>query len=303
MSLQRWLFSAHMEESLKAQKEGLGFSDKDLDDVRRLITDTSTYLLVVTVVASLLHLIFEMLAFQSDIAFWRSTKSLVGLSLRQLVSDLVSQFVVFLFLLDSDTSPLVTIPACFGLLVQAWKVQKAMGLRIKWMWRVLPMGFYFETWQEVKRKEGTDEKKENEEESSDALSRVSLEADRIATNFIYQLLSPVALCFILRSLLFDKHAGWYSFAISSLTGCVYSFGFVFMLPQLWINHKLKSVSHLPWRMLAYKFVNTFIDDLFSFIIKMPTMHRLSVFRDDIVFIVYLYQRYIYRVDSSRPIEK
>jgi hypothetical protein len=43
--------------------------------------------------------------------------------------------------------------------------------------------------------------------------------------------------------------------------------------------------------------------LFAFIIKMPTMHRLSVFRDDVVFLVYLYQRWIYRVDASRPAEK
>jgi uncharacterized membrane protein (DUF2068 family) len=44
-------------------------------------------------------------------------------------------------------------------------------------------------------------------------------------------------------------------------------------------------------------------DLFAFIIKMPTMHRLSVFRDDLVFFIYLYQRYIYRVDKNRPVEK
>jgi hypothetical protein len=86
--------------------------------------------------------------------------------------------------------------------------------------------------------------------------------------------------------------------------------------------------------LVYKFLNTFIDgklpvsylltvssmhshhsdhfhtmlsfvhvDLFAFIIKMPTMHRLSVFRDDIVFVIYLYQRWIYRVDETRPSEK
>ncbi len=37
--------------------------------------------------------------------------------------------------------------------------------------------------------------------------------------------------------------------------------------------------------------NTFIDDVFAFIITMPTSHRLAVFRDDLVFIVYLYQRW------------
>ena len=34
---------------------------------------------------------------------------------------------------------------------------------------------------------------------------------------------------------------------------------------------------------------------------MPTMHRLSCFRDDIVFFIYIYQRWIYSVDTSRPI--
>lgn len=29
------------------------------------------------------------------------------------------------------------------------------------------------------------------------------------------------------------------------------------------------------------------------------MHRISCFRDDAVFIVYLYQRWVYRVDKSR----
>ena len=56
-------------------------------------------------------------------------------------------------------------------------------------------------------------------------------------------------------------------------------GFITMTPQLFINYKLKSVAHLPWRMLTYKALNTFIDDLFAFVIKMPTMYRIGCFRD------------------------
>ena len=52
-----------------------------------------------------------------------------------------------------------------------------------------------------------------------------------------------------------------------------------MTPQLFINYKLKSVAHLPWRMLTYKALNTFIDDMFAFVIKMPTMYRIGCFRD------------------------
>jgi hypothetical protein len=51
--------------------------------------------------------------------------------------------------------------------------------------------------------------------------------------------------------------------------------------------------------MTYKFLNTFIDDIFAFIIKMPILYRLSVFRDDIVFFIFLYQRWIYKVDKKR----
>lgn len=59
------------------------------------------------------------------------------------------------------------------------------------------------------------------------------------------------------------------------------------------------MAHLPWRAFMYKAFNTFIDDLFAFIITMPTAHRVACFRDDIVFLIYLYQRYLYPVDKSR----
>lgn len=75
-----------------------------------------------------------------------------------------------------------------------------------------------------------------------------------------------------------------------------------MTPQLFINYKLKSVAHMPWRVFVYKALNTFIDDLFAFVIQMPLLHRLACFRDDLIFFIYLYQRWIYPVDKTRPNE-
>lgn len=71
-------------------------------------------------------------------------------------------------------------------------------------------------------------------------------------------------------------------APSSAHGCpltTTTTGFITMTPQLFINYKLKSVAHLPWRMLTYKALNTFIDDLFAFVIKMPVMYRIGCLRD------------------------
>lgn len=56
---------------------------------------------------------------------------------------------------------------------------------------------------------------------------------------------------------------------------------------------------MPGRTMMYKTLNTFIDDLFAFTVKMPTLHRLATLRDDFIFFIYLYQSYAYRVDYSR----
>merc|ERR550517_1686084 len=94
----------------------------------------------------------------------------------------------------------------------------------------------------------------------------------------------------------------YSWFISSAAKSVYAFGFLMMVPQICINYKLKSVAHLPWRALCYKFFSTFVDDAFAFLIEMPTLHRLATLRDDFIFFIYLYQRWIYPVDYTRANE-
>jgi hypothetical protein len=72
-----------------------------------------------------------------------------------------------------------------------------------------------------------------------------------------------------------------------------------LVPQLIINYKLKSVAHMPMKAMIYKTLGTVVDDFFAFCIKMPFLHRLACFRDDVVFCIFLYQRWIYRIDPNR----
>ena len=184
---------------------------------------------------------------------------------------------------------------------------------------------------------------------------------------------PLVLGYSVYSLVHQTHKNWYSWVLGSLVGAVYTFGFITMTPQLYINYKLKSVAvppprataparththtpyksatgpaarlahslataaerhaeqavrphsdskatqtakqhtetthknsptqtesyllataqycyviltlnpgrvqHMPWRVMCYKSLNTFVDDLFAFIIKMPMLHRIACFRD------------------------
>lgn len=62
---------------------------------------------------------------------------------------------------------------------------------------------------------------------------------------------------------------------------------------------LPSSSHFISISLLMLVLNTIVDDLFSFCISMPTLHRLACFRDDVIFVIYLYQMYAYKVDKSR----
>ena len=123
--------------------------------------------------------------------------------------------------------------------------------------------------------------------------------DRKAYFYMAIVLYPLVVMYSTYSLVCKSHEGFFDWALHSAVSYVYVAGFITMTPQLYINYSLKSVAHLPWKMFMYRALNTFIDDLFAFIITMPTMHRLSCFRDDIIFFIYLYQRWIYPVDMER----
>ena len=75
-----------------------------------------------------------------------------------------------------------------------------------------------------------------------------------------------------------------------------------MCPQLYVNYKLQSVAHMPMTALGYKVFNTFIDDVFALLVKMPLKHRIMTLRDDVGFLGFLYQWGAYRADKSRPNE-
>merc|ERR1712190_475335 len=105
------------------------------------------------------------------------------------------------------------------------------------------------------------------------------------------------------TLAYECHRGWYSYFLFVSSSCVYSLGFVLMTPQVFINDKHKTAAYLPWGKFVYRAISTFIDDLFALIIRMPTIHRLSCFLDDVVFIIYLYQRDLYPTDKSRTFDE
>lgn len=55
--------------------------------------------------------------------------------------------------------------------------------------------------------------------------------------------------------------------------------------------------------MIYKTLSTVVDDFFAFCIKMPFLHRLACFRDDLVFLVFLYQVRLLCCDALEVVDK
>lgn len=219
-----------------------------------------------------MQLLFDFLAFKSDITFWKNKNAFAGLSIQTVLWRTFSQTVIFLYLLDEGSSLLVLIPAGVGAIIEFWKTKKILKAEITWNESYLPR------------------LKLNKQSCTSAETKTR-EIDAECIKYMRYVLYPLVIVGAIYSLLFQPHKSIYSWCINSTVNGVYAFGFLFMLPQLFVNYKLKSVAHLPWKAFMYKAFNTFIDDVFAFIITMPLAHRVAVFRDDFVFLIYLYQRW------------
>ncbi|KAL7743914.1 hypothetical protein ACLKA6_003136 [Drosophila palustris] len=268
----------------------IGFAPKDIDELKGIFSDTNVYLLCGTIFVSSVHMLFDFLSFKNDVSFWMKKKSYEGLSTRTILWRAFSQFIIFLYLLDEDTSYLVLIPVGLGTLIEVWKCKKILRLELSFS------GFIRRKLEEVDQRNGADTSRAAGQQLAEQQTQ---QYDREGMRYLSYLLYPLVLGGAVYSLLYQPHRSWYSWTLNSVGNGVYAFGFLFMLPQLFVNYKLKSVAALPWRAFMYKAFNTFIDDFFAFLITMPTAHRVACLRDDIVFVIYLYQRWLYPVDKTR----
>lgn len=283
MSAPRWRFQTHMEHSFTMNAKVFGEDSEEMLQIRDLFANTSPTLLVTTMVVSVLHIIFEFLAFKNDVIFWQSCSPDTlnkFVSVQSILVGIVMQILLLFYLWDESANIIVLATNIVSILIDVWKVQRAM--KLAWT-RVFGVPLPCLASKVVRKKED--------------------DFDSQAMKWLGILLSPCIAGYGVYTLLVDCHRSWYSLFLHFTASCVYSLGFILMTPQVFINYKHKTVAFLPWRKFVYRAINTFIDDLFAFIIRMPTMHRLSCFRDDIVFIIYLYQRWYYPVDRSRTFDE
>jgi len=255
--------------------------EADVDEIRYQISDKRVFRFVARQLVSVLHVAFDYLAFSEDVGFYVGRETFHGVSAATLLWGLARDLVIYLYLLDADAGKLVLWGLVMSLATDVFKIQKVLRPRLVLTRRGPRVRFA---------------------ELQTAPEKATAKYDAEATAHLYLATWPILAGFTWYSLVHDVHKGYYSWLVGSAADLVYYFGFVMMTPQLWINYKLKSVAHLPVKVFAYKIFNTFIDDAFAWIVDMPLKHRLMTLRDDVVFVVFLYQWWTYRVDATRPNE-
>lgn len=277
MSLLRFRILCEIEETMRLGEELLlkhfknqeinNFFLNEWDKIKEIFFDCNPLLLGTTVLVSILHFIFSFLSFKTDFSFWRTkSNKKTNISKRSLGIGCVMHLIILLYLFDQDKrSFMVIVPSVISFLLECWKLSLLFCSN-----------------------------------SSSGPNDVVNKYDSDGMKFLFLTIIPILIGRVSYSLLkgssgsgSNSISSVYSEVLRILTGATYSFGFISMFPQLYLNYKTKSVAPLPWKVFIYRALNTFIDDLFSFVVKMPTMHRIACLRDDVAFIIYLYQCWIY----------
>uniref|UniRef100_A0A3Q2Q9H7 Lipid scramblase CLPTM1L n=1 Tax=Fundulus heteroclitus TaxID=8078 RepID=A0A3Q2Q9H7_FUNHE len=253
ISLRTFRFWIHLHDVVYSLRQ-FGFTEENIDEIKETLIGSNLYLLVLT-------LICEFLALKNDISSWRKKKSMAGMSRKSVLWRCLGTLLVFLHLLE-ETSLLVLLPVGLGACVEVLPVTGSFKLII-----VTPTN------------------KLDEEE------RKTAEYDAQASRYLSYLVCPLCISGAVFSLEMRVMCRYLTclYPPSPPIG-VYALGFLSMAPQLFINHKLKSVSHLQGAVLMYRVNLCSCASFFSSSVPFTSSHQLSCFRDELLFLLYLYQR-------------
>ncbi|KAJ1725532.1 Cleft lip and palate transmembrane protein 1 like protein [Coemansia erecta] len=302
---------------LTSSRSLIQYTEADVDNLKEMVYEVNPLMLAITLTAMALHMLFEFLAYKEDVSFWssKSKDSMQGISRSSMLMSLASSLISFLYMWDrrAETNIVVILGAAVGAVVEAWKVSKILSIQ-----DILPFGRSRATVQVGGNAAGTAKASESESESSQTPAQieaekrrqVQLRVDKQTGWYMTRVCVPAMAAYAAFSLIYQQHESYVSWFLNISLITVYTLEFIQMWPQLLINHELKTVDMLPLTAFLYRFLLTFIDDLYALVVPMPLIERIGTLRDDVVFIVLCYQWYKFprrkpavAADAAEPIGK
>lgn len=284
ISLMKFKFLIGLDSNDKTMTQTYGMdSTKDIF-VEVLKVNSFEYLCLLFTV-QVLHTLFSFLGFASDISYHKNLDKLDGLYTKIYFVTLFHYMIAIIYYYIEGVSKMIYLNIVIGLIIEIWKFRKIYEVSFSSLFPFISF------------------KNKIKFEESESISLES-EAVTITSKFLF---IPLGVGYLLYKIYYNSNYMMLhpiKFTIEYFFFLLNIFGFVLMTPQIYINYKLKSVEHMPYKTLAYKFLNTIIDDLFAFALDTPTLHRVSVFKDDVIFVIFLIQLFLYRGNKrvNKPIE-
>ncbi|ORX62437.1 hypothetical protein DM01DRAFT_1404082 [Hesseltinella vesiculosa] len=232
-----------------------GMTFSEMDHVKQLFLEVHPVYLCLLLLISGLYVVFSMLAFHHDIRFWQQKQSNQGVSGWSLSIQAVADVALFLYLLEGGGSWLMMGLHGLQMMVDGWK-----WVKYRCHCRGVDPSCTMQDIQRVLQLHG-----------------FSLIGGLVALLILYRVLDDV---------------GWYSPVLGSVARVIHLFGFLFLLPQVALNHRSQKVLHVCKSTLVYKSFNIAIDIVSALIIKTPFLHRIACLHQDILFAIVLIQYHL-----------
>jgi len=253
-------------------------SSKDMF-VELLKNNSMSYLIILFTV-NILHSVFSYMGFASDVSYYKNLKELDGVYTKYIFFSIFRLLVTFIYVYLEDAHFLVKIELGVALAIEIWKARKIFSIQISTKFPFVHFNY------KIKFAQDNGESHETE-------------AINLMTKYLF---IPISVLYLSYRIYYYKqtiYSSYFKFAIQYLFFLFNLFGFVLMTPQIYINYKLKSVAHMPVKALTYKFLNTIIDDLYAFAVKTTTLYRISCFKDDVIFVIFIIQMVLYRNNKRK----
>lgn len=248
---------------------------KIMEEIKVFFTDNNFYFILLILFVNLLHTIFYRSVNQQNLNIYRKF-SLSGKEspINCLINSLF-QLVIFLYLWENKASIFLILFSTFEGILSIFILTKAIKSKIN-----------------SKNDSPFSEFQKPANFASNETKSITYPLS------VYVLIFPVLVIFGISFISFkfwnDSYLNLYELILESLVYIIYTIGFINMTSQIYINYQQKSVEFVSWSLFICFFLNCIIDDLFVFSLKMPLLRRISSFRDDIIFVVYLVQLWLYQ---------
>ena len=251
------------------------------DMLVELLKNNSIPYLILLMTVNILHTIFSGFGFKEDISYYNNLEKLDGVYTKYIFLNIFSVFISFLYNIVQGANFLVIFEVFVGFIIEIWKLKMIYNISFN---KFFPfIHFDYKIKYEIKEAESYQ--------------------DFAVSMMIKFLLIPIGIIYLIYRLYYYKSSSIFMFIIEYIFFLLNIFGFILLTPQIYLNYKLQSVEHLPLKAFIFKFLNTIIDDLFAFAVKTPTLYRIFCFKDDVIFVIYLYQMWIYRHNKRSEMNK